>query len=226
MEKSSSEIANGLSKIGEKAFDFIEKIIANPIMEVTGVLTDKVKYWRFKNQVDTIIKAKEFLEKKGITIPHKIPIKDLTTLLEYSSLEDEPVMQDKWAKLLSNALDPNNAFEATTVFSHILNQMSIEEIKILEYMFYNSFISSDTDRPYFEKRSIRNMLEIKYEIYDLLIDNLTRLRLVEDKMPELKNASKQVYLYTDNETPDDIELVASSKIRISKFGTELMRKIL
>jgi hypothetical protein len=226
MDKPSTELVNGLGKMGEKAFDFIEKIIANPIMEVTGVLTDKVKYWRFKNQVDTIIKAKEFLETKGIKIPNKIPIKDLTTLLEYSSLEDEPVMQDKWAKLLSNALDPDNAFEATTVFSHILNQISIEEIKILEYIFYHSFIVSDTDRPYLEKRSIQNMLEIKYSIYDLLIDNLSRLRLIEEKMPEVKNASRQVYLYNGDETPDDIELVASNKIRISKFGTELMRKIL
>lgn len=224
--QTSLDIANGLGKLGEKAFDFLEKVIANPIIETTGVLTDMVKYWRFKNQVDTIIKAKEFLEKKGVTIPNKIPIKDLTTLLEYSSLEDEPIMQDKWAKLLSTALDPNNSFETTTVFSHILNQLSIEEIKILEYIFYKSFISNDTDRPYFEKRTIQNMTEIKYNIYDLLIDNLIRLRLVEEKIPELKNPSKQVYLYQDDETPDDIELVASTKIRISKFGAELMKKIL
>ena len=128
--------------------------------------------------------------------------------------------------MLSNALDPHNAFEATTVFSHILNQISFEEIKILEYIFCHSFIVSDTDRPYLEKRTIQNILEIKYSIYDLLIDNLSRLRLIEEKIPEVKNASRQVYLYNGDETPDGIELVASNKIRISKFGTELMRKIL
>jgi hypothetical protein len=226
MDKNTTEIANSIGKLGEKAFDFIEKIIANPIIEVTGVLTDKVKYWRFKNQVDTIIKAKEFLEKKGVTTPNKIPVKDLNTLLEYSSLEDEPAMQDKWAKLLSNALDPNNSFEATTVFSHILNQLSIEEINILEYVFSRCFIISDVDRPFLDKNSIRNMVGINFSIYDLLIDNLIRLRLVEEKMPDLKNASNHVYLYSGHETPDDIELVASNKIRISKFGAELMRKIL
>src|SRR5690606_40694522 len=95
-ENKNIDIANGIGIAAEKALDFIEKIIAAPIMEGTGIFTDKVKYWRFKNQVDIITKAREYLKSKGIETPIKLPIKDVTTLLEYASFEEDEIMQDSW----------------------------------------------------------------------------------------------------------------------------------
>jgi hypothetical protein len=108
MEKEKIEMINGISLASEKAFNFVEKIVAGPIMEGTGIFTDKVKYWRFKNQINIIIKAKKFLKEKGINVPKKIPIKDLTTLLENASFEENEQIQDNWANLLANTLNPNN----------------------------------------------------------------------------------------------------------------------
>lgn len=63
-----------MSEIGiaaEKALSFIEKLIAAPLIQVTRILTDKVEYWRWKNKIETILKAKNFLKLKGIEVSKK-----------------------------------------------------------------------------------------------------------------------------------------------------------
>ena len=74
-EDKSIAIANGIGIAAEKALDFIEKIIAAPIMEGTGIFTDKVKYWRFKNQVNIITKAREYLKAKELKHQRKSQLK-------------------------------------------------------------------------------------------------------------------------------------------------------
>ena len=224
-EEKKIEVANGIGIAAEKALDFIEKLIAAPLMEGTGIFTDKVKYWRFKNQIIIIEKAREFLKMKGIEIPKKIPIKDITTLLEYASFEEEEIMQDSWAKLLANALNPNNQFDACHIFSQLLNQMSINEFYILKFIYSKCFLMSSEDRPYLEKAELVRNSTTDYQTTMLLMDNLLRLRLIEEQPPRLKESSKKVYLYNDDEEIPSNEIIASDCYRLSKFGVELVKQI-
>jgi Abortive infection alpha len=219
------EIANGIGIAAEKALDFIEKLIAAPLMEGTGIFTDKIKYWRFKNQIEIIVKAQEFLKSKGIEVPKKIPIKDVTTLLEYASFEEEEIMQTSWSKLLANALNPNNQFNACHIFSQVLNQISVNEIYILKYAYSQCFFVSSEDRPYFERKELNRNSETDFNTCMLLVDNLLRLRLIEEQPPKLKDSSKKVYLYNDDEEIPQNEIIASDRFRLSKFGVELMRQM-
>jgi len=218
-------IEQGVELAAEKALSFIEKVAAGPLIEGTGIFTDKVKYWRFKNQINIIIKAQKFLKEKGIKTPKKIKIKDLTTLLEYASFEEEEKMQDNWANLLANTLNPDNEFDACNIYSTILNQISMNEINILEYVFSNCFFRTSEDRPYFKKHELIKSSSANYQIGFLLIDNLLRLRLIEEKPPELFDSSRQTKFYNYGETPADNEIIASEMYRLSKFGVELMRQI-
>lgn len=218
------ELANGIGKAAEKALDFIEKIIAGPLMEGTGIFTDKVKFWRFKNQVDIITKAKEYLRSKGIETPKQIPIKDVTTLLEYASFEEDEIMQDCWSKLLSNTLNPENTFDACHIFSQILNQLSVSEIYALNYMFINCFQKSSDDRPYFEKKDLIRKCQTGFENGILIIDNLIRLKLIEEEPPKLiENVTEDTYNF--DEKIIKTEIVRSERYRMSKFGIELLRQI-
>lgn len=220
-----SEIANGIGIASEKALDFIEKLVVGPIMEGTGIFTDKVNYWRFKNRIDIILKAKIFLKSKGIHVPKKIPIKDLTTLLEYASFEEDEIMQDSWAKLLANTLDPKNQFNACHIFSQLLNQLSVNEFYVLQFIYSQCFFMTSEDRPYFEKAELVRNSYTDYQTTILLIDNLLRLRLIEEKPPKLKNSSGTIYLYTEDEEVPENEIVSSDCFRISKFGVELVKQI-
>jgi len=228
MNKDKIEIINGIANASEKALNFVEKILADPFIEGTGIFTDKVKYWRFKNQIKIILKAKSFLKSKGIETPKKIPIKDLTTLLEYASFEEEEKMQENWANLLANSLNPKNTFNATHIFSQVLNQISFEEIQILKYMLSRSFILSSDNRPYFEKKDLIGQSVAPYELTLLLFDNLLRLRIIEEKLPKIKKEYSPSNFINDMTFDSDMpnnEIISSESIRLSKFGTELLRKI-
>jgi hypothetical protein len=219
------ELVNGIGSAAEKALDFIEKLIAAPLIEGTGFFTDKVKLWRFKNQILIIEKAREFLKAKGIEIPKKIPIKDLTTLLEYASFEEDEIMQDSWAKLLANTLDPKNQFNACHIFSQLLNQLSVNEFYVLKFIYSKCFFMTSEDRPYIERAEIVRNSGTDYNTTMLLIDNLLRLRLIEEQPPKLKESSRKVYLYKNDEDIPHNEIIASDCFRLSKFGVELIKQI-
>lgn len=112
------------------AKDFLDKLII-PTVEETGLLLkDKVTMWRFKNQIKMINKTEEFCKKNKIN-PKKISLKLLCPLLDYAALEEDNVLQDKWALLLSNMVDSDQNIE-NHVFPYILSQVSITEFMVLE----------------------------------------------------------------------------------------------
>lgn len=112
------------------AKDFLNSLIM-PAVEETGLLIkDKVTQFRFNNQIRTLNKAKAICEKNGIN-PKTISLKLLVPLLDYSGLEEDEYLQDKWANLLSNMVDSEQNID-NHVFPYLLSQISITELKYLE----------------------------------------------------------------------------------------------
>lgn len=217
MLEDKKEIVNGIGVVAEKAFDFIEKIIADPIIETTGIFADRIRYYRFKNQIDTVSKVRNLLKERGIKVPQKLPIKDITTFLEYVSFEENDMMQSKWANLLTNAIDPSIEFNACFLFSQILNQMSTNEVYVLNYIYTESCLK---DNIYFTELELIEVSLVDTYNGVLLIDNLIRLRMLEEREEDydLKN----------------LPLVVGSHInvgkrykfyKISNFGIELVRHV-
>ena len=211
-----NEATSGIAQATEKAFQFLDAVLTSPVKEFTGILTDKVKFWRFKNQVDVILKAQEFLKSKGIK-PRKIPVKDLSNLLEFASFEEDEKMQSRWASLLANAANPNNRYDICSIFSQILNQLSSQEVAILDYVFSKCFWKTDRDRPFLERADIIRLKFTEYQVTLLIFDNLLRLRLIEEEPPQIK-------FDTDENYEDQTSIVNSSKIRLSEFGVEFVRQ--
>ncbi len=122
----SSTIERGI----ELAKDFLDKLIM-PAVEETGLLMkEKVTYWKFKNQVKVLNKAKEYCEEHGIE-PKTVSFKLLVPLLETSALEEDEILQDKWSILLSNMVDSEQNVE-NHVFPYILGQLSTNEFLVIE----------------------------------------------------------------------------------------------
>ena len=78
-------------------------------------------------------KAKAKCEKYGIS-PKQISLKLLVPILEYSSLEEDEVLIDKWANLLSNMVDSEQNLQ-NHVFPSILSQLSINEFNVLSEIY-------------------------------------------------------------------------------------------
>jgi len=146
----SSTVEKGL----ELAKDFLDKLVM-PAIEETGLLIkEKVTYWKFKNQVKILNKAKEYCEKHGIE-PKAVSFKLLVPLIETSSLEEDKILQDKWAILLGNLVDSDQNIE-NHVFPYILGQISTNEYLILEKV-----VSDKKERVASLKKELEKFIEDK-----------------------------------------------------------------
>ena len=114
------------SSVVEKGIDlaksFVDKLIVPSVEEVGLLLKEQVTFWKFKNQVRMLNKAKVYCEKHKIS-PKTISVKLLFPLLEYAGLEEEEELQDKWAILLSNMVDSEQNIQ-NHVFPYILTQIA------------------------------------------------------------------------------------------------------
>lgn len=164
----------------EKAFDFLEKITNKPLSELGGLLADQVKYLRFKNQINILIKARKFLKEKDIK-PEKVSFKPLFSLLEYSSWEEDQSMQIKWASLLANYANPEFSNDINLCYVGILNQLTPIEVEILDILYdaYYDKPSKIKTPPVFGKDKIFNFVNAKKEKQLIIIDNLFRLNLLQ-----------------------------------------------
>lgn len=122
--------STAIEKTVDAAKGFLNKLIT-PSIEETGLLIkEKVTMWRFQNQIRTVNKAREYCIKHNIS-PKEISLKLLCPLLDYSGLEEETTMQDKWGILLANMVDSEQNIQSH-VFPYLLSQISKNEFEVLE----------------------------------------------------------------------------------------------
>jgi hypothetical protein len=133
MTKKIDITSTAIEKGFDIAKDFLDKLILPSIEEVGLLMRDKITYWKFKNQVKILNKAKSYCDRNNISTK-AISLKILCPLLENAALEENEEMQDKWAILLSNLVDSHQNIE-NHVFPYILSQLSINEFKEIEKEF-------------------------------------------------------------------------------------------
>lgn len=123
----------GLEVVFRPVADLIQKI-AGPAAEEFGLtLKDHVRLVRLKRQVRLWQRAKEFLEQAGID-PKRVPLKLLGPIIESGSLEEDDLLQDKWAALLANAA-AGHEDEIHPSFVQVLKQVSALEAHFLDVLF-------------------------------------------------------------------------------------------
>lgn len=142
---------------------FLGKLLGASVEEYGLMLADNVKLRRFKNQLNMVNKAQKIVEESGINIK-QISIKQLVPLLEYSSLEEDESLQDKWANMLVNFIDRNKKLESS-IFPFILSQLSSEEIEVIDVL-YNT-------------RNVSGLLLLRQNIDSVTKSNLIRLGIAQ-----------------------------------------------
>lgn len=162
------------------AKNFLDKLII-PAVEETGLLLkDKVTLWKFKNQVKMLNKAKSYCEKYNVN-PKTISLKLLCPLLDYSSLEEDEELQDKWAILLTNMVDSKQNIE-NHVFPYILSQISSNEFAFLEDVFDYKIVRQTK-----LKEELKLFLESKPEILEKIQKEVSKL---DEKITKIKEKNE------------------------------------
>jgi len=122
----SSTIDKGIDLIK----DFVEKLFGSSLEETGLIFSDRIRLLRLKNQIKILSRTEEICKKNNISI-NQINLKTLVPLLEYSSLEEDETLQEKWSNLLVNIIDSEKKYESS-IFPYILNQLTSNEVKVLE----------------------------------------------------------------------------------------------
>jgi hypothetical protein len=191
----------------EKSIDlvkgFLEKLVGATIEETGLIWADNVKLIRFKNQIKILTKAQKIVEESGIN-PKQISLKTLVPLLEYSSLEDDETLQERWTNLIVNFVDSSKNFESS-IFPSILNQISTNELLAIEEIYQLGMKKEFPAKPgynkFIYKRDTIKLSPVEYQ-------NLLRLGLVGQNYNYQTIANSGVTQYQSNYlTPIAIEFI-------------------
>ncbi len=166
----------------EKIFFFLEKLAGLPVFTPKELIPDQISRWRHLNQVAIVRKAIEIIEQNEIVL-RPVPLKLLTTLMEHSSYENNKKMQAKWAILLVNAASKRNEFCSHQIFVDLLNQLSLSEVELLDYLYQQSVDGATIREIAFSRTLLLKLcsqeLRLSYEDSLCVIENLVRNRILE-----------------------------------------------
>jgi len=107
----------------QMAKGFADAILLNPLGELGGILSDTIGYWRLKNQVRLMLRAKVWLEEKRIN-PAKVLPDIFVTILDEGSKAEDQQLSDMFASLLASHLDSKTQDRVHPSFANVLSQLS------------------------------------------------------------------------------------------------------
>lgn len=214
------------------AKSFVSKLIGPAIEESGLLIKDQIAYWRFKNQIKIVNKAKDYCEKNKIA-PKEVSLKLLCPLLDYAGLEEDEQLQDKWAVLLSNLIDSEQNIQ-NHVFPYILSQISIDEFKVIEKtytdkinrisMLQEEIILFDKEKPDREAILMNDLQNLKEELSKPIsafddFEARRKIRSLETSLRDLQN--RKSVLVAQMEQNESIDESGVKEFEIANLPTGL-----
>jgi hypothetical protein len=129
----SVEIASkSVEKLADHSIElskFIQNLTKEPLESISGIVNDRLIFWRFKNQLSIMKKTKDILsDPEYKNFKTAIPLKIAIPFLSEASLEDDDDLQNLWARLIANGTQMN----VKRIYGDILNRISAYEANILQ----------------------------------------------------------------------------------------------
>jgi hypothetical protein len=114
--KATNEVAKTAGKMVEaveRSRAFFGTVIGQPLASLSGIVSDKLKFSRYKRLLNLMDEVEALHRQRGITARVSLdPILGLEILSE-ATLTDETTLSQKWAHLLANAMDPKLSKQVT-----------------------------------------------------------------------------------------------------------------
>ena len=119
-----AKTGRALVEAGSDLARFLGKALSTAAEDTVGLLGGDYLHELRRRNLDKISrKTEEILHKRGVEDPEPIGPKALLPALEAASEETDETLQDMWANLLANALDPNRDTSLQRIFIEALSQM-------------------------------------------------------------------------------------------------------
>lgn len=171
-------------EVAEKAGNFFAKVFKEPLGEISGIITDKLRFIRWKRMVQMADEVNAILEAKNIKDTRAVPPKIALPILEEASLEDDHNLQSLWNNLLANAMNPSFNDEIRYGFTEMIKNLTSIEVVILNE-FYKILEKENRLKPLSEihsyslkKEQLIDGLKMSPDQYAISANNLMRLQLL------------------------------------------------
>ncbi len=168
----------------EKVGGFFAQVFKEPITEVAGMLTDRLKFARFRRLVDMQNQVNEILDRRHISDTRSVPPKLALPLLEEASLEDDTNLQQLWNNLLANAMDPTFSGDLRTGFIEMIKGLTAQDALLLNF-FYQTLKREGRLSPLerviqylLKKEQIMQALNVAEADYQVSAFNLMRIQCI------------------------------------------------
>jgi hypothetical protein len=244
-----SKIAKELNlpkQLLDKGEQAIKAVLGASINEVSETFADNFRLRRFKNQIKILTKAKNHISELGFN-PNQIDLKILAPLVNFSSLEENIDLQERWAKLITNIvrIEGRELLKQNSI--EIISKISNEEAQLIDFI-YDLFIKKRKERyerfkdnksRFFKDKeledyplkwfsfSLKEISETKdMELYELelMISNLATLGVVKwETEVEVSNAEKSDTDPYDTALNIDLDVYDSENIQLTHLGLEFVK---
>jgi hypothetical protein len=186
-----AKAVQSVAKFGDKALEtsqkvggFFARVFNEPIEEVAGMVTDKLRFVRWQRLVTMSDEVNKILEDRGVSKTRSIPPKLALPIFEESSLEHDPNLQHLWNHLLANAMDPKFNGELRYGFVDMIKNITGIEVLILNNFYeilkrdgHTSDLSMITNYS-LTKQQIMQTVGIEESSYQVCIFNLMRMQCI------------------------------------------------
>ncbi|MBE0392182.1 Abi-alpha family protein [Flavobacterium sp. PL002] len=247
------ESLNLPKQILDKTEKLMSKLFGPSIKEFGEIFADNVRFRRLKNQIKILNKTRVLLDRNGLEA-RELNLKTIVPLIEKTSVEEDELLQDKWANLIANiATTAENGLEPRLIGT--LSSLSSLEAKILDFIHEDFYVqrqlrlakllnSKYESKKYTEEditleditisyNSVKEDFELTDEFTKIYIDNLVSLGLLRYEEPEIDidNGSTSADINEDEEDKSvelNLDLSAnynsSDDFHITAFGNYFIKQ--
>lgn len=124
----------------ETARDFLNSVCKPALEEFGLMISGKIRYWRFCNISNMLIKAKGKIDFSNGELTLTANPKVAMNIMDYSSMEDDEKLQDMWAGLFASTCTKDGKDDSNMIYVDMLKRLSRVEAKILQYACCNATI--------------------------------------------------------------------------------------
>ena len=123
--------SNPLSEMGKELAIRCADFMGDTVGEL---IQDKVHFLRSKCANQIIDKAEKYHNDRKLSGKRTIPIGMAIRFMDSATLEEDPEIQDLWARLLANATDPSSEYKISKTHMALLSEMNSLDAKVLQHI--------------------------------------------------------------------------------------------
>lgn len=163
----------------KKLASFIDGTFGNAITNAFGILGDKIAYYRLTKAIELQEAVERKLEGRGVEKRY-VPVAFGLPIIEKATVEEEPLLQEKWANLLANARDATYDKPLRRNFTSMLADMEPVDAQLLDIIVQEYLaLEKDRDATLFSRDKLSDGTSLAANVVENAVRNLIRLGLLK-----------------------------------------------